>query len=260
MRIERPTRIQTPAGTSIQRWSGPSDASTSFNQVSGASIFCSRESPLAAPRTTSMVPSVTMNGTTRSRVTRAPFASPQSAHTATARPAASQGQGPEAQSLRNQAMTTVLSATIEPTDKSMPPEMMTSVIPSAAMPTMVVWRAMVSRLRDERKLSGPMIANSAKTAIRPSSGPNRPSSRPPGRGDFGFRVSDFGLHARASCPVASSIKACSSISRHRSGGAEFAAAHHGDAVADARQFGQVAADDQHGLGLADPSRRPRGHR
>jgi hypothetical protein len=39
----------------------------------------------------------------------------------------------------------VVSATTEPTDRSMPPEMMITVMPSAAAATIAVWRATSSR-------------------------------------------------------------------------------------------------------------------
>ena len=51
-------------------------------------------------------------------------------------------------------MATVLSATIEPTERSIPPAIMTSVIPIAAMPTIVVWRAMVSTVSKLQSLCG----------------------------------------------------------------------------------------------------------
>ena len=57
--------------------------SRSFSQVIGASIRRSSASPFAAPRTSSIVPSVTMNGTTRSRVMSRPLIAPHSAPAAT---------------------------------------------------------------------------------------------------------------------------------------------------------------------------------
>ena len=53
--------------------------SRSFSQVIGASTRRSSARPFAAPRTISIVPSVTMKGTTRSRVIRTPLTRPQSA-------------------------------------------------------------------------------------------------------------------------------------------------------------------------------------
>ena len=43
-------------------------------------------------------------------------------------------------------MTTVTSATAEPTERSIPPEIMMSVIPSAAVPTITVCTAIVRQL------------------------------------------------------------------------------------------------------------------
>ena len=56
-------------------------------------------------------------------------------------------------------MTTVASAMIAPTERSMPPETMTMVMPSAASATMAVWRRIVSRLSGSAKLR-PRVAAS----------------------------------------------------------------------------------------------------
>ncbi len=122
------------------------------------------------------MPSVTMNGTTRSWVVNKPVTRPQPAQTATAASAAPTG---DTTLPSTTAMTTVASATAEPTARSMPLEMITIVMPSAARPTMVVCRAMVSRLRPEWKLSGPIRANSKYTTPSASSGPKRFSQRFP---------------------------------------------------------------------------------
>ena len=53
--------------------------SRSFSQVIGASMRRSSASPFAAPRTISIVPSVTMKGTTLSRVMRTPLMKPHRA-------------------------------------------------------------------------------------------------------------------------------------------------------------------------------------
>ena len=47
-------------------------------------------------------------------------------------------------------MTTVLSATIDPTDRSIPPAAITIVIPRAATQTITAWRAISSRLAARR--------------------------------------------------------------------------------------------------------------
>ena len=80
--------IQMPDGTSV---SPRVTRSRSFSQVVGASIRRSSPRPFAAPRMTSIVPSVTMNGTTRSWVINTPLISPQSAAVAMAPSAANNG-------------------------------------------------------------------------------------------------------------------------------------------------------------------------
>ena len=78
------------------------------------------------------MPSVTMKGVTLRRVTRKPVSNPHSEPVTTPNRAAVRGENP-AVSMR--AITTVQRAMVEPTDRSIPPEMMTIVIPSAAIPT-----------------------------------------------------------------------------------------------------------------------------
>ena len=57
----------------------------------------------------------------------------------------------------------------------MPPATITTVMPSAATATIVVWRKMVSRLAGSTKLSPRVPAsnaeNSTKTATRPANAP-----------------------------------------------------------------------------------------
>ena len=86
-------------------------ASSSLSHDLGASIFWSRATPLATPRTSSIVPSVTMNGTTLSRVTRKPLSAPQPTPAAMPASAAAAGGAP---ARRQAAMTTVASAMIAP--------------------------------------------------------------------------------------------------------------------------------------------------
>ena len=59
------------------------DRNRLFNHVIGASTRRSSAAPFASPRTISIVPSVTMNGTTWRRVMRRPFTRPQAAAAAT---------------------------------------------------------------------------------------------------------------------------------------------------------------------------------
>ena len=82
------------------------------------------------------MPRVTMKGTTRKRVINSPLSNPNRAQTNTAVTAAARGPNPVL--FNNQAITTVPRATTEPTERSIPPEMITSVMPRAAIPTMVV--------------------------------------------------------------------------------------------------------------------------
>src|SRR6516162_4067785 len=147
------TVIQIPPGR-ISPLPSCAVRSRLFSHVIGASTRRSSARPFAAPRASSIVPSVTMNGTTRSCVIKRPFTAPQAAAAPTAPSAAIAGPAP---ALSSSAVTTVLSAPTEPTDRSMPPEMMTIVIPSAATQTMTVWRAISSRFA-ARKNWGPMSA------------------------------------------------------------------------------------------------------
>jgi hypothetical protein len=58
---------------------------------------------------------------------------------------------------------TVVNATKLPTERSIPAVMMTRVIPMDANPTMALWRAMVSKFLNVKKLSGTWSENSPKT-------------------------------------------------------------------------------------------------
>ena len=99
-----------------------------------------------------------MNGATFSRVMSVPLVSPVRAPANIAMTIAAAGPPPAPPLLSTSATTTDVIATIEPTERSMPPRMMTSVMPSAAVPTMAVCLAMVSIVRIDVKLSGPMSA------------------------------------------------------------------------------------------------------
>ncbi len=76
--------IQMPHGSS-RPLPSRTVRSSPLSQVIGASIRRSSARPFAAPRTSSMVPSVMMNGTTRRPVISTPFTSPHAAPAATAR-------------------------------------------------------------------------------------------------------------------------------------------------------------------------------
>ena len=53
------------------------------------------------------------------------------------------------------AQSTEPSARIEPTDRSMPPVRMTSVMPTATMPLLETWRSTLDRLPGLRKMLTP---------------------------------------------------------------------------------------------------------
>jgi hypothetical protein len=82
-----------------------------------------------------IAPSVTTNGEILAEAMRTPARAPHSA--ATTIPVSEAVTGP-APPLSRLAMTTVVSATDEPTDRSMPPETMTMVIPADATATTTV--------------------------------------------------------------------------------------------------------------------------
>ena len=90
----------------------------------------------AMPRNTHIVPSVMMNGCTRNPTTITPLASPHSnpmpRHSVM--PTSTVSSGLENCHARNAiAMVVPASAYTEPTDRSMPPEMITIVAPTAMM-------------------------------------------------------------------------------------------------------------------------------
>ena len=130
---------QTPTGKTIHCCSTPSLATSEFSHVIGASTFCSDASPFAAPRTMRYVPSVTMKGATLSRVISSPFTAPHNAPAPT--PASRAAPGGQTSSIL--AITTVTNAMIDATERSIPPVMITKVIPIAERHTTVACRASV---------------------------------------------------------------------------------------------------------------------
>jgi hypothetical protein len=77
-------------------------------------------------------------------------------------------------SIRNScATTTVVSAIIDPTDRSMPPATITMVIPTAAMLTIAVWRAISSRFVGAKKRGPTRAPKMMATRMSPSSVPAR---------------------------------------------------------------------------------------
>ena len=87
-----------------------------------------------------------MNGTSFNLVISRPLTAPHAPPTRTPETAAVRGATPASS---KRAITTVESAITEPALRSMPPEMMISVIPSAPAVTMTLWVRTVTRLKLE---------------------------------------------------------------------------------------------------------------
>ena len=96
--------------------------------------------PSTAPRAAIIIASVTMNGGRRTFAIRTPFVSPSAVAAPT--PATSEAIIPLADTF---AATTPATATREPTDRSIPPVRITTVIPSATSPSMLFCRSTFSR-------------------------------------------------------------------------------------------------------------------
>ena len=97
--------------------------------VASTLIGCDPETTMVRPRATESMPSVTMNEGTRRTAKATPLTRP--AATPTSRPAANPAMTPYDSATT--AATTPVSATTEPTDRSMLPAMMTSVTPNAGI-------------------------------------------------------------------------------------------------------------------------------
>src|SRR5512137_2435972 len=129
--------IQTPGAMRSHEGLGLL-AMSSLTQVMGASIFWLPAIHLAAPRAMPIMPMVTMNGTSRSRVTRPPLAIPTTPPVRTPRRTATSGAAP---ALTAYAAMTLDRAMLEAAERSMPPLMMINVMPSAPRATMTDWVA-----------------------------------------------------------------------------------------------------------------------
>ena len=91
------------------------------------------------------------------------------------------------------AVTTPVRAMADPTDRSMPPLTMMSVMPMAPSATITVCATTMRKLRTERYCDGESVssAKTAMTASRPRNGPRLASVQPPRGGGR-----DGGLRAR----------------------------------------------------------------
>jgi hypothetical protein len=124
----------------------------------------------APPRAMLIMPSVAMNGGSRPKVTRRPLARPHTRPTISPMPIPT-GTGSPAASERPSAMPA--SASTDPTDRSMPPETMTNVMPTATIALIAVCSSTFRRFDTVRKCG--VAAHSIRhRTTRP---PNVPSCR-----------------------------------------------------------------------------------
>ena len=170
--------------------------------------------------------------------------------------------------LTNIAIHTVTSATVEPADRSIPPAIMISVIPRAAMPTITVWTAIVRQLSTVRNVPVWRV-NAAKSMMIRTKPDKRAKHRPhpaqataePDRGwSLSFSVPGF---RPPRCPplkftnrplrlgptnrVGLGSDVHDLVFRPLRNGAcltHGSACHDGDPVADSEQLGQIRADHQ----------------
>ena len=122
----------------------------------------------ASPRATLIMPRVAMNGGRRPIVTIAPFTSPQSAALVSASVTASGNPAPDCKAL---ARTTPERASTEPTERSMPPDMIANVIPAATIALIALCSRTFSRFETVRKC-GVSTQSTKPSATSPRSVPN----------------------------------------------------------------------------------------
>ena len=146
-----------------------------------APVTCS-----AMPRAINIMPSVAMNGGSRSRVTAMPLAKP---HAVPARmPASMPSQTGKPPAFTARAAVTPASARTDPTDRSMPPVMMTQVAPMPRMAIEVTWSATVSPLPTVR--NAPLVSENTATRM----------TRPPKAANFWTRSFCFSVMPRLRAP------------------------------------------------------------
>ena len=115
-----------------------------------------------------IVPSVTMNGGRPPQLISAPLARPQAVPAASASVNATGSGCPPWSAVPR---TTPASATIDPTERSMPPDRITNVIPTATIALMLVCSTTLTRFETVRKC-GVRIHSAAHSSTRPISVPN----------------------------------------------------------------------------------------
>jgi hypothetical protein len=124
----------------------------------------------ASPRNSEYEPNVTMRGGIRSRVMMSALSPPPATPTPTAASAAAPTGQPA--SRHSFPSTTATSPRSDPTDRSMPPVMMTGVTASANRPISTDSRPTSSAFSRVKKL----VPLTAKTAISKASSPARPTA------------------------------------------------------------------------------------
>ena len=131
----------------------------------------------AAPRATLIMPSVMMNGGRRPSAITSPLASPHAAPTASAAPTAA-GAGQPA--FNAAASTTPENATSDPTERSIPPDTMTNVMPTATIALMEVCSITFNAFETVRKCG----VSAHSSTHRPTSPAIAPKRRPDPKADI----------------------------------------------------------------------------
>src|SRR5215213_8919704 len=126
---------------------------------------------LARPRAMESMASVAMNGGSLAMVIPRPFTRPAIPPTAIAATMLRPSGHPALWDV--QPSTIIARARTAPTDRSMPPVMMTKVMPRDRMPRMVTWARMLSRLLTVKK-NGEAMNSATHRAMRTTSGPAVP--------------------------------------------------------------------------------------
>ena len=128
------TTSMTIIGTGYSDCARPSEAFATRVSGAGRRMLSAPLTTNAMPRRIHIVPSVMMNGCTRRPTTISPLTAPQIRPTDsdTARPSATVAAAPDGSTARSTiAIATPASAYTEPTERSIPPEMITIVAPTA---------------------------------------------------------------------------------------------------------------------------------
>ena len=210
--------IHTPGATSNQAGSGLGMARPfiqSGTLSSGGRTVVSSATSLAMPKYAVIVPKVTMNGATLSVLIIMPLTPPAAQPVSTQRTSAS-SMGPPC--LSTQAITVAHNATAVPAERSMPPAMMTTVIPRAATTTGADEISIVCKFLQRQKPAAAWLqrvghGEKDKHQQSANSGPNWPASKVQRLVRRVFIFSRFRLLATAAIPQ--STRSAGRISRSR---------------------------------------------